>query len=362
MPEWERIQPFENQPGEAMGFASTGDLLQDARGIIDSAQNAAYRAVNAALVRRNWLLGYRIAQEEMKGETRAEYGAELIKKLSKALTAEYGKGFTKTNLYSFYSFYKAYPDIFHSPRGKSASLLSWTHYRVLLQVEDPAARDWYAKEAAEQTWSVRTLQRNVSTQYYYRLLKSQAKGPIEREMKERTAPDQADKLEFIKNPVIAEFLGMSPDASFTETELEASILSNLQKFLMELGKGYAFVARQQHIHTEKEDYYIDLVFYNYILKCFVLIDLKTNKITHQDVGQMDMYLRMYDERKRGEGDNPTIGIILCSDTDEDIARYSILHGNEQLFASKYKLYLPTEEELRAEIETQKALFYLQKEN
>lgn len=362
MPERERIQPFENQLGEAMGFASTGDLLQDARGIIDSAQNAAYRAVNAALVQRNWLLGYRIAQEEMKGETRAEYGAELIKKLSKALTAEYGKGFTKTNLYSFYSFYKAYPDIFHSSSGKSAPLLSWTHYRVLLQVEDVAARDWYAKEAAEQTWSVRTLQRNVSTQYYYRLLKSQAKGPVEREMKERTAPNQADKLEFIKNPVIAEFLGMSPDASFTETELEASILSNLQKFLMELGKGYAFVARQQHIHTEKQDYYIDLVFYNYILKCFVLIDLKTSKITHQDVGQMDMYLRMYDERKRGEGDNPTIGIILCSDTDEDIARYSILHGSEQLFASKYKLYLPTEEELRAEIETQKALFYLQKEN
>lgn len=361
MPKQQERRPAEEQPGGVIGFTSTGDLFEDARGIIDSAQKAAYRAVNAALVQRNWLLGYRIAQEELKGEARAEYGAELIKKLAKALTAEYGKGFTKPNLYSFYSFYKAYPDIFHSPSGKSAPLLSWTHYRVLLQVEDPAARDWYAKESAEQTWSVRTLQRNISTQYYYRLLRSQAKEPVEREMRQRAAPYQADKLEFIKNPVIAEFLGMSPDASFTETELEASILSNLQKFLMELGKGYAFVARQQHIHTEKEDYYIDLVFYNYILKCFVLIDLKTQKITHQDVGQMDMYLRMYDERKRGEGDNPTIGIILCSDTDEDIARYSILHGSEQLFASKYKLYLPTEEELRAEIETQKTLFYLQKE-
>ena len=182
---------------------------------------------------------------------------------------------------------------------------------------------------------------------------------VEREMKELTAPYQVDRLEFIKNPVIAEFLGMSVDNSFTETELEKSIIANLQKFLMELGKGYAFVARQQHIRTEKEDYYIDLVFYNYILKCFVLIDLKTNKITHQDVGQMDMYVRMYDELKRGEGDNPTIGIVLCSDTDEDIARYSVLHENKQLFASKYKLYLPTEEELRAEIETQKAMFYLQ---
>lgn len=178
-----------------------------------------------------------------------------------------------------------------------------------------------------------------------------------------TSKYQNDKLEFIKNPVVAEFLGLSPNTDLTESDLETSILSNLQKFLMELGKGYAFVSRQQHIRTEKNDYFIDLVFYNYILKCFVLIDLKTEKITHQDVGQMDMYIRMYDELKRSEGDNPTIGIVLCSDTDEDIARYSVMHGNEQLFASKYKLYLPTEEELRAEIETQKAMFYLQqKEN
>lgn len=180
-------------------------------------------------------------------------------------------------------------------------------------------------------------------------------------MKTLTNRYDSDKLEFIKNPVVAEFLGMSPDSSFTESELEKNIISNLQKFLMELGKGYAFVARQQHIHTEKQDYYIDLVFYNYILKCFVLIDLKTSKITHQDVGQMDMYIRMYDEMKRNEGDNPTIGIVLCSDTDEDIAKYSVMHGNEQLFATKYKLYLPTEEELRAEIETQKAMFYLQQQ-
>ena len=228
-------------------------------------------------------------------------------------------------------------------------------------MEDQKARAWYEKEAAEQFWSVRTLQRNISSQYYYRLLKSQIKEPVEEEMKKLNAPYQADKLEFIKNPIIAEFLGMEGDISFTETELEKSIITNIQKFLMELGKGYAFVARQQRIHTEKEDYYIDLVFYNYILKCFVLIDLKTSKITHQDVGQMDMYIRMFDELKRNEGDNPTIGIVLCSDTDEDIARFSVLHGNEQLFASKYKLYLPTEEELRAEIETQKAMFYLKQE-
>lgn len=341
-------------------FRKTDDILTDMRGIIDSARQSAYQAVNYALLQRNWLLGYRIAEEELKGDNRAEYGAEIIKRLSRELTDTYGKGFTKSNLYSFYAFYKAYPEIFQTPSGKFR-MLSWSHYTALLQVKDAAAREWYEKEAAEQTWSVRTLQRNISSQYYYRLLKSQVKNPVKAEMEKLTSPYQEDKLEFIKNPVIAEFLGMEQDKSFTETKLEASIISNLQKFLMELGKGYAFVARQQHIHTEKEDYYIDLVFYNYILKCFVLIDLKTNKITHQDVGQMDMYIRMYDELKRSDGDNPTIGIVLCADTDEDIAKYSVLHGNEQLFATKYKLYLPTEEELRAEIETQKAMFYLQQE-
>ena len=341
-------------------FRKTDDILTDMRGIIDSARQSAYQAVNYALLQRNWLLGYRIAEEELKGDNRAEYGAEIIKSLSRELTDTYGKGFTKSNLYSFYAFYKAYPEIFQTPSGKFR-MLSWSHYTALLQVKDAAAREWYEKEAAEQTWSVRTLQRNISSQYYYRLLKSQVKNPVKAEMEKLTSPYQEDKLEFIKNPVIAEFLGMEQDKSFTETKLEASIISNLQKFLMELGKGYAFVARQQHIHTEKEDYYIDLVFYNYILKCFVLIDLKTNKITHQDVGQMDMYIRMYDELKRSDGDNPTIGIVLCADTDEDIAKYSVLHGNEQLFATKYKLYLPTEEELRAEIETQKAMFYLQQE-
>lgn len=341
-------------------FRKTDDILTDMRGIIDSARQSAYQAVNYALLQRNWLLGYRIAEEELKGDNRAEYGAEIIKSLSRELTDTYGKGFTKSNLYSFYAFYKAYPEIFQTPSGKFR-MLSWSHYTALLQVKDAAAREWYEKEAVEQTWSVRTLQRNISSQYYYRLLKSQVKNPVKAEMEKLTSPYQEDKLEFIKNPVIAEFLGMEQDKSFTETKLEASIISNLQKFLMELGKGYAFVARQQHIHTEKEDYYIDLVFYNYILKCFVLIDLKTNKITHQDVGQMDMYIRMYDELKRSDGDNPTIGIVLCADTDEDIAKYSVLHGNEQLFATKYKLYLPTEEELRAEIETQKAMFYLQQE-
>ena len=346
---------------ELLKYVRTGSVFEDACNIIETAQRVAYSAVDLTLVHRNWLLGKRIADEELNGESRAEYGAEVIKKLSKDLNAQYGRGYTKTNLYNFYSFYKMYPEIFHSESGKSNVKLSWTHYRVLLQVKDEIAREWYENEALKETWSVKTLQRNISSQYYYRILKTQGKLAVETEMKELTSEYQT-KLEFIKNPVIAEFLGMKEDTSYLESDLEQCIIDNLQKFLMELGKGYAFVARQQHIHTEKEDYYIDLVFYNYILKCFVLIDLKTNKITHQDIGQMDMYIRMYDDLKRGEGDNPTLGIVLCADTDEDIAKYSILQGNEQLFASKYKLYLPTEEELRAEIETQKEMFSIQVEN
>lgn len=241
-------------------FVKTDDILNDMCGIIESSQKAAYQAVNIALVQRNWLLGYRIASEELQGNERAEYGTELIKKLSKELTQNYGKGFDYSSLYKFVRFYKEFPEILDSVNPKSLSMLSWTHYRVLLQVEDKKARDWYEKEAAEQTWSVRTLQRNISSQYYYRMLGTQKKEFVESEMKELTASYQNDKLEFIKNPVVAEFLGFSQNTDFTESDLEKSILSNLQKFLMELGKGYAFVARQQHIHTEKQDYYIDLVF------------------------------------------------------------------------------------------------------
>ena len=340
-------------------YQNSGDILRDMREIIDISRESAYRAVNAALVRRNWLLGRRIAEEELKGGDRAGYGLELIKKLSKELTKEYGKGFDRTNLYKFLKFYKCFPEIVDTACQLSAEILSWSHYRILLRVENTEARKWYEREAYRQTWAVRTLQRNVETQYYFRLLSTQQKSLVEGEMKQLTKSFQEDKLEYLKNPIIAEFLGLSTTAATTETNLESAIITNIQQFLMELGKGYAFVARQQHIQTEKQDYYIDLVFYNYILKCFVLIDLKTGKITHQDVGQMDMYIRMYDELKRGKGDNPTLGIVLCSETDGDIARYSVMKGSEQLFTSMYKLYLPSEEELRREIENQKTIFYLQ---
>jgi len=344
---------------DLLSYTKTDDLLKDSRQIIDAAQKRAYQAVNVLLVERNWLLGKRISEEFMTGDGQERYGKQIVADLSKELTKLYGKGFDRGSIYRYIRFFEMYPEIV-ATAWQQSRILSWSHYRILLQVDDSDAREWYEKEAVEQNWSVRTLQRNISSQYYYRMLKTQVPDQVEKEMKELTSQCQ-NKLEFIKNPVIAEFLGMQEDTSYLESDLEQCIIDNLQKFLMELGKGYAFVARQQHIQTEKEDYYIDLVFYNYILKCFVLIDLKTQKITHQDVGQMDMYVRMYDELKKQPDDNPTLGIVLCADTDEDIAKYSVLHGSEQLFATKYKLYLPSEEELKAEIQTQKELFELQQD-
>lgn len=237
-------------------------------------------------------------------------------------------------------------------------LLPWSHYELLIRIEDKQARDWYAKEAFEQGWSYRTLNRNINTLYYERLLMSKDKAPVEKEMKEKTNEFQQDKLEYIKSPVVMEFLGLPSDSSLKESKLESAIIDNLEKFLMEMGKGYALVARQQHIRTEENNYYIDLVFYNYLIKSFILVDLKVNRITYQDVGQMDMYLQMYDKMKKGPDDNPTIGIILCTETDSDVARYSTLAKNDQMFAAKYKLYLPDKEDLRREIERQKELYLM----
>lgn len=346
---------------ETIKSDNTDDIFIDVQNIIEQSRKNAYQAVNIAMVQRNWLLGKRIAEEELLGENRAEYGKEIIKRLADNLTNLYGKGFTKSNLYQFVQFYKFFPDIFHAVSGKF-QILSWTHYRNLLRVTDKDARDWYLNEAINEMWSVRTLDRNIASQYYYRLLQSHNKQVVKDEMSQITAPYQQDKLEFIKNPVVAEFLGLSQNSDFSETKLESSIIAHIQKFVMELGKGYAFVARQQHIKTDMGDYFIDLVFYNYILKCFLLIDLKTERITHQDVGQMDMYVRMYDNLKRTEGDNPTIGLILCSETSEDMARYSVLHDNERLFQARYLTYLPTVEQLKEEIELQKEIFRLQQDN
>ena len=362
-------------------------LVNDLRSIVSKARSKAFAAVNYSLVERNWRIGQRIVEEEQNGASRAEYGKHVIEVASAALTEEFGKGFSYTNIANYKRFYLTFNDlqilqtvseefnnpIQQTPPAKSSAphkedkvapaqfklrLLPWSHYERLIRVEDKKAREWYAKEAFEQGWSFRTLNRNINTLYYERLLMSKKKQPVVDEMQDKTKAYQQDKLEYIKSPVVLEFLGLPEDTYLAESKLETAIINNLEKFLMEMGKGYALVARQQHIRTEENDYYIDLVFYNYLIKSFILVDLKVNRITYQDVGQMDMYLQMYDKMKKGPDDNPTIGIILCTETDSDVARYSTLAKNDQMFAAKYKLYLPDKEDLRREIERQKELYLM----
>ena len=362
-------------------------LVNDLRSIVSKARSKAFAAVNYSLVERNWRIGQRIVEQEQNGASRAEYGKHVIEIASAALTEEFGKGFSETNIMNFKKFYLKFKELTipqtlseefkkqkHQTLSDESSLLPqkgqtppaqfelrflpWSHYERLIRVEDKKAREWYAKEAFEQGWSFRTLNRNINTLYYERLLMSTKKQPVVNEMQDKTKAYQQDKLEYIKSPVVLEFLGLPEDTSLAESKLETAIINNLEKFLMEMGKGYALVARQQHIRTEENDYYIDLVFYNYLIKSFILVDLKVNRITYQDVGQMDMYLQMYDKMKKGPDDNPTIGIILCTETDSDVARYSTLAKNDQMFAAKYKLYLPDKEDLRREIERQKELYLM----
>lgn len=332
-------------------------IITDIKEIISAGQQNAYNAANTAMVLTYWHIGKRIVEQEQEGSERAEYGKRLISVLSEELKKEFGKSYSERNLQYFRKFYLCFPD--EQIVNTRVRNLSWSHFRSLLRVPDEDARMWYMNEAAAENWGVRTLDRNIGTQYYYRLLQSPKKDAVIAEMKQKTAEYQKNRFELFKNPVMAEFLGFKAEDSYLESNLESAILSHIRDFLMEMGKGFAFVARQQHIITENEDYYIDLVFYNIELKCYVLIDLKTGRITHQDVGQIDMYVRMYDDLKCKEGDNPTIGILLCAETDEDIARYSVLHDNERLFMSKYMTYLPTKEQLREEIERQKEIFYMQ---
>ena len=331
--------------------------ISDIKAIIDSGRNAAYSTTSQIMIMTYWNIGKRIVEEEQNGSERAEYGKNLINVLSTDLTKEYGNSFSARNLHYYRKFYQFFP---HSEiLNACVQNLRWTHFRTLLRVSDENARLWYMNEASKEGWDYRTLYRNISTQYYYRLLESPRKDEVISEMKDKTSEYQNNPAEIIKSPVIAEFLGFTPQQSYLETDLESAILSHIRDFLLEMGRGFAFVARQQHIVTDTDDYYIDLVLYNIELKCYVLIDLKMGKITHQDVGQIDMYVRMYDEFKRKEGDNPTIGILLASETSEDIARYSVLHDNDRLFMSKYLTYLPTKEQLRIEIEKQKEIYFTQ---
>ena len=330
----------------------SNNYINEVKEILKNARQKAYTAVNSAMVEAYWKIGRRIVEEEQSGRERAEYGKEILQNLSKELTEEFGKGYSYRTLREIRQFYLMFSD-FEKWRTVSAKL-TWSHFQKVLRVSDEKARIFYLTEAAENVWSVRTLDRNISTLYYNRIVASIDKKIVENEMKDKTKKLQAE--EFIKNPVVLEFLDLSTNMSYTENELEKALTDDIQKFMMELGKGFAFVERQQHIRTENSDFYIDLVFYNYILKCFVIIELKTEKLTHQDIGQLDMYVRMYDDLKKQENDNPTIGLLLCTDTDRTIIKYSVLNDNKNLFASKYINYLPSEEELINEIERQKVLF------
>lgn len=327
--------------------------------ILAQARQKSYQAVNSAMVEAYWLIGKRIVEEEQNGKERADYGKEIIKNISEEMTREFGKGFSKRTIWEIRQFYTTFPD-FSIVRTLSAQL-SWSHFQRIAKVQNEKARIYYLKEASINNWSVRTLDRNISTLYYQRLLSSQQQETVLNEVLEKTHDFQNNASEFIKNPTVLEFLNLPTNYSYTEAEFEKALIDNLQHFILELGKGYSFVARQKHIRTETAEFYIELVFYNYLLKCFVIIELKTDKINHQDIGQLDMYVRMFDDLERPEGDNPTIGILLCTETDKTIAKYSVLNDSKQLFASKYLNYLPSEEELINEIEKQKYLFKLNHE-
>lgn len=326
--------------------------ITDIKQILLQAQQKAYQATAFAMIEGFWRIGRRIVEEEQQGSIRANYGEQVIAQLSKVL----GKGFSERTLRDYRRFYLLFPD--QDNLAHMCAKLTWSHIRLIMRVESDQARAYYLQETAQQHWSVRTLERNINTLYYQRLLVSQMKEAVKEEMQLKTAEFQQDPHEFIKNPTVLEFLNIPTHYAYNENELENSLINNLQQFLLELGKGFAFVARQKHIRTETQDFFIDLVFYNYILKCFVIVELKTDKITHQDIGQLDMYVRMFDDLERSETDNPTLGILLCTKTDETIAKYSVLAENKHLFATKYLPFLPTEEELAAEIEREKQILRL----
>lgn len=338
---------------------SNRSFFEDIKHIIEEGRNKAYSSVNSLQIQTYWHIGKRIIEEEQKGKKRAEYGSHLIDDLSKELSGFYPKGYSSRDLRNYRQFFLKFNDL--QIWYARVPNLSWTHFRSLLRVDDDDARYWYTKEASQEMWSTRTLDRNIGSQYYYRLLQSPKKDKVVAEMKQLTKDYGTPADELIKSPIVAEFLGLPSSPDYSESQIESAILDHIREFIMEMGRGFAFVERQKHIVTDMGDFYIDLVFYNYILKCFFLIDLKTTRISHQDVGQMDMYIRMFDKLMRTDGDNPTIGLLLCSETSEDIARYSVLNGNQQLFASKYLTYLPTKEQLRREIERQKEIFRLQHE-
>lgn len=370
-----------SSPSELITVSGDG-LMDRVVSILEQARANVVRAVNSNMVIAYWLIGREIVQELQQGEYRAEYGKRILNELSEQLTLRYGRGFSATNLKYFRLFYQAYidrmPEIRHSNcdelnnsdnstilkkletaadsqnviKGFSPSL-SWSHYRLLCRVENPSERSFYEIEAEKSGWTLPILERQIHTFLFARLLKSRKKSDVLKLAKEGQVITRP--VDMIKHPYVLDFLNLPDPVELHESGLEAAIIENLQPFLLEMGKGFAFVARQHRVATEFQHFYIDLVFYNYLLKCFVLIDLKMRRLTHQDVGQMDMYVRMFDDLRRAEGDNPTVGLILCAEKDEVVARYSVLKESTQLFASKYMSYLPTEEELQKELARERAL-------
>lgn len=327
-------------------------FIEEIKSILATARQKSVSVLNNTMLETYWIMGKRIVEEEQRGGTRAQYGEKLIATLSKALVAEFGKGFSVANLRNIRQFYI----VFHED-GKHYALrseLSWTHYRLIMRVNAQEAREYYIRECAEQGWSTRELERNINTFYYERLLSSQPDAKSELLVTHK----QDSVGQFLKDPYVFEFLDVPAPHAMNEQNLETALINHLQAFLLELGKGFSFVGRQFRISTETSHFYIDLVFYNYILKCFVLFDLKAGKLKHQDIGQMDMYIRMFDDLKRRGDDNPTIGVILCTDKEETVVKYSILNESDQMFASQYRLYMPTEEELKSLIENDRVLFSL----
>jgi predicted nuclease of restriction endonuclease-like (RecB) superfamily len=363
-------------------------LFTSVKNILHRAQGTAYKAVNSVMVVAYWHVGRLIVEDEQKGKRKAEYGKAVLQDLSDRLNKEFKEGFSVQSLWNMRQFYNTFPILStvwrESKESKTIDVLanekkslirstllsesaetqilstlwrelSWSQYKLLMRVENLDARAYYMKEAVEQNWGVRGLERQINSFYYERILSSKNKNAVKKEAAQKTKALAPHITDFIKDPYVLEFLQIKPSEHLYESKLEQALLNNIQHFLLELGKGFAFVNRQQHIDADTEHYYIDLVFYNYVLKCFVLIDLKVGKLTHQDVGQMDMYVRMYEEKYRQKGDNPTIGLILCSEQNESVIKYSVLKENKQLFSSQYKLYLPSEKELKAELNKDRAL-------
>ncbi len=374
-------------------FPAPDALFDRVVSILEQAQNHVVRAVNTNMVLAYWLIGREIVQELQSGQERAEYGQQVLENLSIQLMERYGKGFSATTLQYFRKFYLAYParcsaiprpsgvesdaaDSFQalsrpggvesgespilSPVGSESAegfspRLSWSHYRALMRVEDQDARTFYEREAAECGWSKAQLERQIQSSYYRRIIANRGQDGLLPDKRERLLGEAIPAAQVLKSPYVLEFLGLPDTPNLHETELEQAIIDNLQAFLLELGKGFSFVARQRHVRFDEDDFYVDLVFYNYILKCFLLIDLKIGKLTHQDVGQMDGYVRLFEDRFKVPGDNPTIGLILCSEKSQAVAKYSVLNENRQIFASKYLPFLPTEQQLRLELENQRRL-------